>query len=78
MSANRLLFATTAVRSLEAAGVPPDRLAASGRAEYSPVAYQPEVARLNERAHVPRNTGLRFSLKARTPSRRSSVSTRRL
>jgi len=46
--------ATTVVRSLEAAGVPPDRLAASGRAEYSPVASNddPDGRRKNRRIEI--------------------------
>jgi chemotaxis protein MotB len=46
--------ATTVVRSLEAAGVPPERLAASGRAEYSPVASNddPEGRRRNRRIEI--------------------------
>jgi len=46
--------ATTVVRSLEAAGVPPGRLAASGRAEYSPVASNddPDGRRRNRRIEI--------------------------
>jgi chemotaxis protein MotB len=46
--------ATTVVRSLEAAGVPPDRLAASGLAEYSPVASNddPDGRRRNRRIEI--------------------------
>jgi len=46
--------ATTVVRFLEAAGVPPDRLAASGRAAYSPVASNddPEGRRRNRRIEI--------------------------
>jgi len=46
--------ATTVVRSLEAAGVPPERLAASGRAEYSPVASNddPDGRRKNRRIEI--------------------------
>jgi len=46
--------ATTVVRFLEAAGVPPDRLAASGRAEFSPVASNddPEGRRKNRRIEI--------------------------
>ena len=46
--------ATTVVRFLEAAGVPPDRLAASGRAEFSPVASNddPDGRRKNRRIEI--------------------------
>ncbi|MFL6566997.1 MAG: OmpA family protein [Burkholderiales bacterium] len=46
--------ATTVVRFLEAAGVPPDRLAASGRAAYSPVASNddPDGRRRNRRIEI--------------------------
>ena len=46
--------ATTVVRALEAAGVPPDRLAASGRAEYSPVASNddPDGRKRNRRIEI--------------------------
>ena len=46
--------ATTVVRFLEAAGVPPERLAASGRAEYSPIASNddPEGRRRNRRIEI--------------------------
>ena len=46
--------ATTVVRFLESAGVPPDRLAASGRAEYSPVASNddPDGRRRNRRIEI--------------------------
>jgi chemotaxis protein MotB len=46
--------ATTVVRFLEAAGVPPERLAASGRAEHSPVASNddPEGRRKNRRIEI--------------------------
>jgi chemotaxis protein MotB len=46
--------ATSVVRSLEAAGVPPERLAASGRAEYSPVASndEPDGRRRNRRIEI--------------------------
>ena len=46
--------ATTVVRFLEAAGVPPGRLAASGRAEYSPVASNddPEGRKRNRRIEI--------------------------
>ena len=46
--------ASTVVRALEAAGVPPDRLAASGRAEYSPIASNddPDGRRKNRRIEI--------------------------
>ncbi|HEY1288805.1 MAG TPA: OmpA family protein [Burkholderiales bacterium] len=46
--------ASTVVRALEAAGVPPDRLAALGRGEYSPVASNddPEGRRKNRRIEI--------------------------
>jgi chemotaxis protein MotB len=46
--------ATTVVRSLESAGVPPERLLASGRGEYSPVASNddPDGRRKNRRIEI--------------------------